>query len=127
MRLLVRQRDGTLHRPGATLASPDFSGDHDGTLVLDAGDALRDLGIDVMAGDDTDPPTHFSYEASLYALHDRLVVCTIKRRLSSSVFLNASGDEIAVRISEDGGRTWQVSEIAPTLDAWRLVDRVEAG
>lgn len=125
MRLLVRRGDGTLSRPVPTDSSPDFSGANDGALVIEDGDALRDLGVYVTAGDDTDPPTHFSYEASLYASNDRLVVCVMMRRSSSSRFLNASGEETAWRISEDSGRTWQVIESTPTLDAWRLVDRVD--
>jgi hypothetical protein len=127
MRLLVRRGDGTLRRPVPTYSSPDFSGANDGALLIEDGDALFDLGINVVAGDDTDPPTHFSYEASLYALNDRLVVSTTMRRSSSSRLLNASGDELALRISEDSGRTWRVIEFAPALDEWRLVDRVDAG
>lgn len=126
MRLLVRKGDGTLRRPQRTGSSPDFSGANDGALVIEDGAAVRDVGVDVMAGDDTDPPTHYSYEASLFALDERLVVCTTMRRSSSSRLLNASGDETAIRISDDSGRTWRVSAFAPTLDGWRLVDRIEA-
>ena len=94
--------------------------------MIEDGAALRDVGIKVMAGDDTDPPTHYSYEASLYALDERLVVIATMRRSSSSRFLNASGNETAIRVSEDGGRTWRLIEFAPALGGWRLVDRVEA-
>jgi len=71
MRLLVRSADGSLRRPEPTGCSPDFCGDNDGALVLVVDDEPRDVGLHLMAGDDTDPPTHYAYDVELYTLNER--------------------------------------------------------
>ena len=65
MQLFLRSSDGSLKRPGTPRPSPDFSGEDDGRLVFTDAGVVSELGVYTLAGDDTDPPTHYSYEVSL--------------------------------------------------------------
>jgi hypothetical protein len=117
MRLFVRSSDGSLKRPEVSGRSPDFSGANDGALVLVDGEERRDVGLYLMSGDDTHPPTHYSYEVELYALHDALVIRAVQR---------GTGQGVEMRISYDQGRSWRLTSAPSELDAARLLDQIEA-
>lgn len=121
MRLMLRKHDGTLGRPAPTGSVYDFSHANSGDLVIEDGEAIHEVGAYVMAcADWGPPPTVYSYEASLFTLDDRLLVRAIQRDDALAL------DRISLRLSDDGGRTWQLLTVAPPLEAWRLVDEVEA-
>lgn len=117
--MFVRSSDGSLRRPEPTGRSPDFSGDNDGALVLVAGGEQLDVGVYLMAGDDTDPPTHYAYDVELYETNEILVVRTIKRQTHL-------GELLETRISDDHGRSWRLTSAAVAVDGARLLDRIGA-
>ncbi len=93
VRLEVRDRDG----------SPSES---DGSLYFVDQHCDVPLGVFVMSGDDTDPPTRYEYEAELFALDDRLVV-----RLRQYKTLH--GERSRWFVSDDLGRCWREAAFDP--------------
>lgn len=119
MRLFLRM-NGALRRPAPTGDSPDFGTANDGELVVVDGEEVRVVGVYLMAGDDMHPASHSSYDVSLYAVGERLVL-----RISTDRYRGS--EATAHRISDDRGRSWQVVSAPPPLDASQLVDRIAAG
>ena len=95
-------------------------------MVVDSG-AIGEPGIYLMAGDDSDPPTHYSYEAELHATSALLVVRVVQRQSSSGLLIGLQPERTEWRISSDGGRSWRPASAAPSLDGARLLDRITAG
>src|SRR6478609_5608657 len=117
--MFVRSGDGSLRRPEPTGRSPDFSGDNDGALVLVASDEQRDVGVHLMAGDDTDPPTHYAYDVELYEWNNVLIVRTVK-------WETRRGEVVETRVSDDRGRSWRVTSAPLAVDRALLLDRIGA-
>jgi hypothetical protein len=117
--MFVRASDGSLRRPEPTGQSPDFSGGNDGALVLVAGGEQRDVGVYLMAGDDTDPPMHYAYDVELYELNDALMIRTIR-------WETRRGEVVETRVSDDHGRTWRMTSAPRALDGALLLDRIGA-
>jgi hypothetical protein len=72
-----------------------------------------------MAGDDTDPQTHYAYDVELYQLSDVLVIRTVK-------WQTQHGECVETRISEDYGRSWRPTSAPLTLDGALMLDRIGA-
>lgn len=115
----MRSNDGSLRRPKPTGRSPDFSGENDGALVLVCRNEQRDVGVHLMAGDDTDPPTHYAYDVELYALREVLVIRTVQ-------WETRRGELVETRVSDDDGRSWRLTSAPLALDGALLLDRVGA-
>ena len=127
MRLFLRSGDDSLKRPGTPRPGPDFSGEDDGTLVFTDPGVVSELGVYLVAGDDTAPPTHYSYEVSLYVASSRLVVRWLQRTITTSLHIRARPEVIEWRIIDAGGRSWAPSSAPASLDGAMLVDRITAG
>ena len=127
MQLLLKSADGSLRRPAEIQPTPDFGAEGDGSLVVVDAGVVSELGIHLLAGDDTDPPTHYAYEAELYAWSGRLVLRAVQRRTSSSLLLDLPSAVIEWRVSEDGGRSWRTVGAPVPLDELQLLDRIAAG
>lgn len=119
MRVFVRSTDGSLRRPEPTRRSPDFSCENDGALVLVDRDEQRDVGVHLMAGDDTDPPTHYAYDVELYTWNEVLVIRTVQ-------WETRRGQVIETRVSDDHGRSWRLTSAPLTLDGAQMLDRIGA-
>jgi len=126
MQLCLRSTDGSLRRPEALQAMPDFQGENGELVVVDSG-VIGELGISVMAGDDSDPPAHYGYEAELHATSELLVVRVVQRESSTGLLIGVRPERTEWRISHDGGRSWRAVSATPSLDGARLLDRITAG